>query len=64
MKATFQIEWPDDLGESWMNIWNVLSCLTTSCPNTRFTVTGHSADGSPIEATGGPAETSGKVLPE
>lgn len=49
MKARFEIKWPDDNGESWMNVWNLLACLTSKCPNTRFVVTdldnGNTAEG-------------------
>ena len=27
MKQLFEIEWNDDLGEGWMNVWNLESCL-------------------------------------
>ena len=26
-KATFELEWNDDLGEAWMNIFNLELCL-------------------------------------
>lgn len=29
MKATFQIEWPDDYGQGWMNVDNLLCVMTT-----------------------------------
>jgi hypothetical protein len=29
MKRTFTIEFPDDLGDLWMNKDNLLACLTT-----------------------------------
>ncbi len=38
MKNTFVIEWPDDHGEGWMNVWNLITVLQNSCPNTPFTV--------------------------
>ena len=27
MKALFELEWNDDLGEAWMNVWNLEICL-------------------------------------
>lgn len=27
MKQKFELEWNDDLGEGWMNIWNLELCL-------------------------------------
>ena len=38
MKRIFSIEWPDDLGELWMNKDNLLLCLDAYCTNTKFTV--------------------------
>ena len=29
MKATFEVEWKDDLGPGWMNEWNLEHCLNT-----------------------------------
>lgn len=29
-KATFELEWDDDLGKGWMNIFNLESCLYSS----------------------------------
>jgi len=29
MKRTFEIEWPDDCGDFWMNKDSLMSCLTT-----------------------------------
>ncbi len=28
MKRTFEIEWPDQFGDSWMNKDNLMLCLT------------------------------------
>lgn len=50
-KAVFEIEWPDDHGDGWMNIWNLMMCLTKKCPNTDFTVRGTDSEGSPIETS-------------
>lgn len=55
MKRTFTIEFPDDLGDLWMNKSNLLICLTNTCPNTRFTVqdiTGDQCD--PLPESSGP----------
>jgi len=30
MKRYFSIEWVDDLGEMWMNDYNLISCLLTA----------------------------------
>lgn len=38
MKRVFEIEWPNDHGEMWMNEDNLLYCLQQTCPNTQFTV--------------------------
>ena len=27
MKKIFEIEWPDDLGEEWLNVGNLKTCL-------------------------------------
>jgi len=37
-KKTFEIEWPDDHGETWMNEDNLMICLKKTCPNTEFSV--------------------------
>ena len=29
-KATFELEWDDDLGKDWMNIFNLELCLYSS----------------------------------
>ena len=29
-KITFELEWDDDLGEEWMNIFNLELCLYSS----------------------------------
>ena len=31
MKATFEIEWNEDLGEGWMNVWNLQACIDSVC---------------------------------
>jgi len=38
MKRAFEIEWPDEHGELWMNRDNLLICLVKTCHNTLFTV--------------------------
>ena len=45
MKRTFEIEFSDDLGRLWMNRDNLLLCLTSYCPNTKFTVKDVTGDG-------------------
>ncbi len=45
MRRTFTIEWPDDSGPLWMNRDNLLLCLTSYCPYTRFTVQDVTGDG-------------------
>jgi hypothetical protein len=52
----FAIEWPDENGPLWMNTSNLLMCLTSYCPNTRFNVTDITGDGeaSPQPETSGP----------
>lgn len=52
-KRKFEIEYPDDHGPLWMNKSNLLICLTSVCPNTRFTVrdiTGDQASDEPESA--------------
>jgi len=53
-KRTFEIEWSNPRGEDlpddpmdclWMNSGNLLICLTTYCPNTRFTARDVTGDG-------------------
>ena len=39
MKQVFVIEYPDEMGKGWMNCWNLMTCLTNTCPNTDFKVT-------------------------
>ena len=46
-KRTFEIEWPDDYGTMWMNVDNLLVCLTEKCRNTTFKVTDITGDGEP-----------------
>uniref|UniRef100_A0A6H2A5N1 Uncharacterized protein n=1 Tax=viral metagenome TaxID=1070528 RepID=A0A6H2A5N1_9ZZZZ len=48
MKAIFEIEWPDDYGPSWMNVWNLLLCLKNTCPNTYFKISQLSELSEPI----------------
>jgi hypothetical protein len=38
MKRTFEIEFDDDCGPLWMNKTNLLTCLTNTCRNSKFTV--------------------------
>lgn len=38
VKRVFEIEWPEENGPMWMNVSNLLICLTNTCRNTRFTV--------------------------
>lgn len=38
MIKIFSIEFPDELGETWMNKDNLLVCLKKTCPNTEFKV--------------------------
>ena len=33
MKAKFEIEWPDDYGEFWMNEDNLMLCINAYCEN-------------------------------
>ena len=33
MKATFEIEWPTDLGIAWMNVDNLMLCINAYCSN-------------------------------
>jgi len=37
-KRIFSIEWPDDLGQMWMNKDNLLLCLNAYCENTDFVI--------------------------
>lgn len=50
MHKTFTIEWPDDLGEGWMNVWSLTQVLIDACPNTEFSVSDENA-----RCGGGPA---------
>ena len=45
----FTIEWPDAHGPLWMNTSNLLTCLTSKCPNTQFTVRDVTGDGKSTE---------------
>jgi len=45
MKRVFSIEWPDELGELWMNTSNLLLCLTEYCRDTEFTAQDVTGDG-------------------
>lgn len=38
MNATFEVEWPDDLGPHWLNADNLLLTLVMYRPNVRFSV--------------------------
>ena len=38
MKRVFEIEWPDDNGEFWMNVDNLFLCLNAYCKNTTFKI--------------------------
>ena len=29
MKRKFEIEWPDELGQMWMNVDSLMTCLTS-----------------------------------
>jgi hypothetical protein len=54
MKRTFEIEWPDENGPMWMNVSNLLFCLTETCRNTRFTVRDLTGDGDIQTESAGP----------
>lgn len=56
MKRLFEIEWPDDCGQLWMNTSNLLICLTDYCRNTKFTVRDVTGDGEActVPETAGP----------
>ena len=39
MKASFEIEWPDDCGEGWMNVDNLMLCLNAYCKGVDLSAT-------------------------
>lgn len=45
MKRIFEIEFDDNYGDFWMNKYNLLTCLTNTCINTKFTVRDLTGDG-------------------
>ena len=58
MKRKFEIEWPDDNGELWMNTSNLLLCLLRTCSNSEFSVRDVTGDGHASTHTekGGPQD--------
>jgi len=45
MKRIFEIEFDDKCGPLWLNKSNLLTCLTNTCINTKFTVRDLTRDG-------------------